>query len=222
MRQKSPGRAVAAEPPSLDPGRPIVVPELRDYLQINAEMRRRLDRGHRLVRLEGVAGQRLLVSAIAGSWQATVEIDGNAGPELAAELNAPGLTIVCRGSAADGVGRGMAAGKLLVMGGCGTAVGYSQQGGLIVGVGAVGPRAGLCQRGGDLVLLDRLGMLAGERQAGGRIFFKLGLAGPHVGHTARGGRRVPIPAADALSETLDPDDALLLEEAKALAARFGP
>ena len=88
---------------------PIVVPELRDYQQINAELVRRLNLGQPHVRLEGVEGQRLLVSRLAGAWQAVIEVDGNAGPELAAELDAPGLTVVCRGSAADGAGRGLVA-----------------------------------------------------------------------------------------------------------------
>ena len=95
---------------------PIVVPELRDYQQINAELVRRLNLGERHVRLEGVDGQRLLVSRIAGAWKALIELDGNAGPELAAELDAPDLTVVCRGSAADGAGRGLAAGRLLIGG----------------------------------------------------------------------------------------------------------
>ena len=31
-----------------------------------------------------------------------IEVDGDAGPELAAEMDAPGVTVVCRGSTADG------------------------------------------------------------------------------------------------------------------------
>jgi methylamine---glutamate N-methyltransferase subunit B len=198
----------------------IVVPELRDYQQINAELVRRLNLGDRHVRLEGVAGQRLLVSRIAGAWQALIEVDGNAGPELAAELNAPGLTVVCRGSAADGAGRGLAAGRLLIGGEAGAAIGYFQRGGLIVAVGDVGPRAGLAQCGGDLVLLGKVGALAGERQAGGRLVFKQGRTGPHAGHGRRAGRLIALPSEQLLAADLDQDDDRLIEAALGLANRF--
>ncbi len=216
---------MAADPTSPpDPSRPIVVPELRDYHQINAEVVRRLNQGQGLVRLEGVQGQRLLLAGIVGSWRATIEVIGNAGPELAAGLNSPEITVICRGSAADGAGRGLAAGRLLVIGSCGTATGYFQQEGLIVVSGPVGPRAGLCQRGGSLVLLDRFGALGGEGQSGGRLFFKPCLAGAHLGHGALGGRRVPLPSIDPTSglpeQGLDPGDRSLMEEAIGLLDKF--
>src|SRR4051794_29906274 len=86
-RTESPGPAVASRRGRSEPAATsIPVPELRDYHQINAELVRRLDLGQRHVRLEGVAGHRLLVAGLAGPWQAIVEVDGNAGPELAAEL----------------------------------------------------------------------------------------------------------------------------------------
>ena len=197
-----------------------MVPELRDYQQINAELVRRLNLGERHVRLEGVDGQRLLVSRIAGAWKALIELDGNAGPELAAELDAPDLTVVCRASAADGAGRGLAAGRLLIGGQAGTAIGYFQRGGLIVAVGNVGPRAGLDQLGGDLVLLDKVARLAGERQSGGRLFFKQGRIGPHAGHGRRAGRLVALHAEQALASDLDQDDRRLIEAALGLADRF--
>jgi len=199
---------------------PIVVPELRDYQQINAELVRRLNLGQRHVRLEGVDGQRLLVSRIAGAWQALIEVEGNAGPELTAELDAPGLTVVCRGSAADGAGRGLAAGRLVIGGKASAAVGYFQRGGLIVVVGDVGPRAGLAQCGGDLVLLGKVGALAGERQTGGRLVFKQGRIGPHAGHGRRAGRLIALPPEELLAADLDDDDSRLMKAALGLANRF--
>jgi methylamine---glutamate N-methyltransferase subunit B len=86
------------EPPTLP------IPEIRDYQKINAELVALLDEGHRLVRLEGAEGQRLLASGLAGSWDAVIEIVGRTGPEVAANLDAPGLMIVARGSMADGAG----------------------------------------------------------------------------------------------------------------------
>jgi glutamate synthase domain-containing protein 3 len=201
---------------------PIVVPELRDYQQINAELVRRLDLGQSHIRLEGVEGQRLLASRIAGSWEAVVEIKGDAGPELAVELDCPRLLVVCRGSAADGAGSGLKAGKLVICQDGGPAVGYFQQGGLIVVLGDVGPRAGLNQNGGDLVLLGRSGALTGERQTGGRLFLETDLTGPHLGFGARDGRRINLCGAEPLAQELDHDDRRLLAEVRNLAERFRP
>ena len=223
-RPRWPRRVVAS-----DPARPgataagaasIIVPELRDYQQINAEIVRRLNLGQTRVRLEGVAGQRLLLERLAGSWTALIELEGDAGPELAAELDAPGLTVVCRGAAADGAGRGLVAGTLVILGPAGPVLGYCQRGGLIVACREVGARPGLGQTGGDMVLLDRAGALAGERQSGGRLLFRRSLAGPHAGHGSRGGRLVGIPAADDLQTELEPLDLRLLEKAIGLAGEF--
>jgi glutamate synthase domain-containing protein 3 len=202
---------------------PIVVPELRDYHQINAELVRRLNRGDRHVRLDGVAGQRLLVQGLRGSWQALVEIVGDAGPELAAGLDAPGLTVVCRGPAADGAGRAIESGRLVILRQAGTALGYAQRGGLIVAAGGCGPRAGLQQRGGDLIVLGRAGSMAGERQSGGRLFLARDPSRRHDGRGRRGGRLVLLDRAepDAGTAPLDPDDRRSLDEALALLGRLG-
>jgi glutamate synthase domain-containing protein 3 len=175
-----------------DPAAVLVVPEIRDYQRINAELARRLDAGDRLVRLAGVEGQRLLVAGLRGPWEAVVEVDGDAGPELAAGLDAPGLTVVCSGRAADGAASGMRAGRLVVLGDAGPAVGYALAGGTVVVAGDAGPRAGLNQSGGVLVLHRTVGPLAGERQSGGRLFAHADRLGPHAGHGSRGGRFVRI------------------------------
>jgi len=156
------------------PGSPISVPELRDYHQINAEVVRRLQRGERRVILEGPAGHRLLLAGLAGPWEAVIEVAGDAGPELAAGLDAPGVVVVCRGASADGAGSGLRAGSVLRLGPSATAVGYGQSGGLIVASGPVGPRAGLGQAGGELVLLGGAGPLAGDRRKGGRFLLAVG------------------------------------------------
>src|SRR5437016_3102823 len=113
----------------------LVIPEIRDYQVINAELIRLLGEGHPRVRLVGAEGQRLLVAGLAGPWAATIEVEGAAGPELAAELDAPGLVVICRGPAADGAARGLRAGALLILGGAGDAVGYTQGGGTVVVAG---------------------------------------------------------------------------------------
>src|SRR5262245_43921878 len=94
-------------PAPVPPEAVLSIPEIRDYERINSELVQRLDSGHQRVRLKGAEGQRFLVARLVGGWTAVVEIEGRVGPELAAELNAPGLTVVCRGSAADGAGRAL-------------------------------------------------------------------------------------------------------------------
>ena len=129
-----------------------------------------------------------------------IEIIGNAGPELAAQTNAPGLTILCRGSAADGAASGLRAGRVLVQGDAGPAFGYHLKGGLALVTGAAGPRAGLGQEGGDLVLLGPTGPLTGERQSGGRLYLADNRVGPHLGFGSRAGRRIALFAGDGGAE----------------------
>ena len=169
----------------------LSVPEIRDYRAINGELVRHLDLGARSLRLTGANGQRLLVSGLFGPWTAVIEVMGHAGPELAQGLYAPGLTVVCRGSVADGGASGLRAGQLLVMGAAGPAFGYAQRGGLAMVVGSAGARAGLCQGGGDLILIGQIGPLAGERQSGGRLLTSADL-GPHSGRARRGGRFIQM------------------------------
>lgn len=189
----NPDRPEGALPPVL------AIPEIRDYQRINAELAALLDAGHRRVRLEGAEGQRLLVSGLVGAWEAVVEVDGRTGPECAADLDAPGLVVVCSGRAADGAGRGLKAGRVLFLDGAGDATGYAQEGGLLVVAGPVGHRAGLAQAGGTLALLGPVGRLAGERQSGGRAFVVPGRIGPHAGRGRVGGRWIELAAGGGLA-----------------------
>jgi glutamate synthase domain-containing protein 3 len=197
----------------------LSVPEIRDYRAINQELVRHLDRGCPSLRLTAALGQRLLVSKLRGPWGATIEIQGQAGPELATGLDAPGLTVVCRGSAGDGAASGLKAGRVLVLGGVGTAFGYAQRGGLAMVAGTAGARAGLGQLGGDLILIGRAGPLAGERQSGGRIITHADL-GPHAGRGRRGGRFIRL---DQRREPLAEDDRAALDFAfTTFASWLGP
>jgi glutamate synthase domain-containing protein 3 len=142
--------------------------------------------------LREVEGQRLLLAGLAGAWSAVVEIEGDAGPELAAGLDAPGLTVVARGTTADGAASALRSGRLILLGATGDALGWAQQGGTIVAAGAAGHRAGLGQCGGVVVLLGPVGRLAGERQAGGWLFAHGDRLGPHAGHGRHGGTLVRL------------------------------
>jgi methylamine---glutamate N-methyltransferase subunit B len=165
----------------------LSVPEIRDYRTINGELVRHLDQGCQSFRLTGVNGHRLLVAGLAGSWTAVIEVVGGAGPELAAEMDAPGVTVVCRGSTADGGASRLKSGRVLILGAAGPAFGYALRGGLAMVVGTSGARAGLRQLGGDLILFGHAGPLAGERQLGGRLLTHADL-GPHAGRGRLGGR----------------------------------
>jgi glutamate synthase domain-containing protein 3 len=175
--------------PGPGPTAVVPVPEVRDYHQINRRVTQLLDAGHAHIRLAGVEGQRLLLWNLRGDWDALIVVEGRAGPELAAELDAPRLRVVCTGAAADGAGRGLRAGRLLLAGACGTGLGYAQRGGVIATLGAAGPRAGLEQLGGLLILAGPVGPLAGERQAGGTLVVLNETVGPHFGRAQRGGWR---------------------------------
>ena len=181
----------------------IFVPEVRDYVRINAEIIVLLDQGQTVIRLTGAEGQRLLASGLTGDWNATIEIFGLTGPELACNLNAPGLRVIARGSTLDGAGRGLRAGTILVIGDVGDGLGAAQVGGTLVVTGNAGNRAGLNQAGGTLVVLGLTGRLAGDRQTGGWFFLGQTGAKAHAGRGQSGGYRV------GWSDPLDADGAAI-------------
>jgi glutamate synthase domain-containing protein 3 len=177
----------------------LAVNEIRDYQLTNRQLAQLLDQGARRVRLTGVEGHRLLLSGLRGAWTAVIEIEGRAGPELAVDLDAPGLIVVAYGGVGDGAARSARAGSVVVLGDAGAALGYRLAGGVVVAAAAAGPRAGLEMTDGLLILAGAAGRLAGERQVGGRIF-ALGPLEPNAGHAHRGGRFLPP------TSTPDPED----------------
>ncbi|MGE3820991.1 MAG: glutamate synthase [Isosphaeraceae bacterium] len=182
----------------------VSVPDLRDYHLINKEVETHLNAGRRRVRLIGVERQRLLLSGLAGPWDAVVDVEGDVGPEFAEGLCAPNVTVICRGNASDGLGLGMEAGFVVVLGDAGPAVGYAMRGGTLVVKGRAGPRAGLNQVGGELILLGSVGGLAGERQSGGLISVVEGNCGPFLGRGRRGGELLLRDPTAPPFEGLDP------------------
>jgi glutamate synthase domain-containing protein 3 len=149
----------------------VLVPEIRDYHAINAEVLRLLDSGVTRIRLAGVDRQRLLLTGLSGSWRSSILVDGPAGPELAAGLDAPDLTVIAVSDVDDGAAARMRAGRLLILGDADDAVAAGLLGGLVVVAGRAGHRAGARQRGGVLAIGGPSGRLAGDRRSGGRIWF---------------------------------------------------
>ena len=203
--------------PGGEPAPPTLsIPEIRDYQRINSELATLLDQGHPRIRLEGAEGQRLLVAGLVGPWRSVVEVEGRTGPELAAGLHAPGLVVVARGPTADGAGRGLRSGTVLILGEAGDATGCGQSGGLLIVDGPTGHRAGLGQSGGTLVVLGSTGRLPADRQTGGRFFVDLARLGPHPGRGRRGGRLIELPRLGGLT----PDDAEAWREVTEAASRW--
>ena len=187
---------------------PVVpIPEIRDYQRINAELARLLDEGHARVRLSGAEGHRLLISDLAGSWQAVVEVEGRAGPEFAAGLDAPGVTVVCRGPATDGGAKSprgesrSSATRAMPWAMPRRAASCSSPGRRV-------PAAGLNQHGGVLAVLGAVGRLAGDRQAGGRLFAFDDRIGSHAGR-GPAGRLIRLTPGDDPMAGIDPDDAAI-------------
>ncbi len=170
----------------------LPIPEIRDYQRINAELVSLLDSGHREIYLDGAEGQRLLASGLRGSWEASIEIVGPTGPELASGLDAPELTIVARGRSADGLGRGLRSGTVILVGDSADAPGFGQSGGTLVVLGSAGHRAGLAQSGGTLAIFGTTGRLPGDRQSGGRLFCEGGRDAPFAGRGRTGGRMIRV------------------------------
>ena len=170
----------------------LSIPDIRDYQRINADLVALLGLGHSEVRLLGAERQRLLASGLRGNWIARVVIEGNCGPEVAADLDAPNLTIECLGDVGDGAGRGLKAGRLVVNGSAGDATGFLMTGGTLLVVGGSGDRTGLRQRGGEIVVFGPTGRLTSDRRSGGILRLRLDSTGPHLARGASGGSLMPI------------------------------
>lgn len=198
MHADQPEASVAA----FGPRRTLLVPEVRDYQLINRQVTLWLEQGVTHITLQGAERQRLLLAGLRGPWRAVIEVVGDAGPELAAELDAQDLGVVCHGSCDDGAGRSLAAGSLVLCGPAAACVGYRQRGGLILAASAVGARAGLEQSGGTLILHGPVDPLCGERQRGGVLVITGNETPRHLGRGRCGGTVwqpavAPLVGADA-------------------------
>lgn len=180
----------------------LPVPEVRDYARINAQVARWLDLGHRRIVLAGVSNQRLLLAGLRGPWNATIEVQGDAGPELARGMDAPGIVVTCRGNAADAAGSGLRDGTLRILGDAADCLGYCQRGGRLLAAQSAGHRAGLELSGGLLCILGNAGRLCGERQHGGRLIVLGPSVGPHAGFGRNGG----LLHLGAIPESLTPEE----------------
>jgi glutamate synthase domain-containing protein 3 len=146
----------------------IHLPEWRDSLAVNQEIRRALRSGRTQIHLTGARGDRLLLNGIDGPYAGRIRIDGDVGTELARDLDAENLFVVVNGSAGAGAGMGMKAGTLCVTGPCGALLGSRMQGGTIWALGSVGTRAGHRALGGTIRTAGATGALTLDRHCGGQ------------------------------------------------------
>jgi len=144
----------------------IHLPEWRDSLAVNQEIRRALLSGRTNVHLTGARGDRLLLNGLTGSFEARIRIDGDVGTELARDLNAENLFVVVNGSVGSGTGMGMKAGTLCITGTSGALLGTQMQGGDIWAMSLVGSRAGYRATGGTLRTIHPPGPLLLDRSHG--------------------------------------------------------
>ena len=147
----------------------IHLPEWRDSLVVNQEIRRALRAGRTDFLLTGARGDRLLLNGLDGPYFGRIRIDGDVGTELARDLDAEGLFVVVNGSAGSGAGMGMKSGTLYVTGACGALLGAGMRGGAIWALGEVGSRAGYRSLGGIIRTVRETGPLALDRSIAGRI-----------------------------------------------------
>lgn len=149
----------------------IHLPEWRDSLAVNQEIRRALRTGRSDFLLTGARGDRLLLNGLDGPYfgRIRIRIDGDVGTELARDLDAEGLVVVVNGSAGSGAGMGMKNGKLYIAGSCGALLGAGMRGGSIWAMGEVGSRAGYRALGGIIRTARGAGPMALDRSQMGRI-----------------------------------------------------
>lgn len=146
----------------------IHLPEWRDSLAVNQEIRRCLGRGHTDFLLTGARGDRLLLGGIDGAYTGRIRIDGDVGTELARDFDAEGIVVLVNGSAGSGAGMGMKSGTLVLTGPCGALLGTGMKGGAIWANGPVGSRVGHRSSGGVIHLASEPGPMALDRSLGGR------------------------------------------------------
>jgi glutamate synthase domain-containing protein 3 len=110
------------------------------YKHMNEAVRRVIEDGATVVKLENVNGQRYIGNGVSGD-DVRIEVQGTAGNDMAMFMNGP--TVEVFGNAQDGVGNTMNKGKVIVHGDAGDVLGYGMRGGKVFIKGDVGYRVGI-------------------------------------------------------------------------------
>jgi len=167
-----------------------------DYHVLNQMIRDEMASGKKLIRIEGVLGQRYIGST-ASRDDLRIEVYGTPGNNLGALLN--GTSIEVFGNGQDLTGNTMNSGRIVIHGSVSDVTGLAARGGEIIIKGSAGYRTGIHMKefkesGPSLIIGGRAGDYLGEYMAGGTILV-LGIditdrpiIGQHIGAGMHGGR----------------------------------
>lgn len=171
-----------------------------DYQVLNHMIREDIASGKKLIRIEGVLGQRY-IGATASRDDLRIEVYGTPGNNLGALLD--GTTIEVFGNGQDLTGNTMNSGRIIIHGSVSDVTGLAARGGEILIKDSAGYRTGIHMKefkgsGPSLIIGGRAGDYLGEYMAGGTILV-LGLKikdrpviGQHIGAGMHGGRMYVI------------------------------
>jgi len=156
---------------SSGPGEIVIDAAGMHYRKLNEEVRKRVQRGIRRIRLKNVRGQRYICAGISQE-DLEVEIEGTPGEDLGVFMDGPRITV--RGNAQNAVGNTMNEGRIVVHGLGGDVIGYGMRGGRIYIRNDVGYRVGIHMKGFKekqpiIVVGGRAGDFLGEYMAGGYL-----------------------------------------------------
>lgn len=167
-----------------------------DYHVLNQLIKDEMAEGRKLIRVEGVLGQRY-IGATASRRDLRIEVYGTPGNNLGALLN--GTNIEVFGNGQDLTGNTMNLGRIIIHGSVSDVTGLAARGGEIIIKDSAGYRTGIHMKefkgsGPSIVIGGRVGDYLGEYMAGGTILV-LGLGvsdrpiiGQHIGAGMHGGR----------------------------------
>lgn len=166
------------------------------YKQVNAATRKAFAEGVKIVRLEGINGQRYIGTGLKGK-DLKIELEGTPGQDMAMFMDGP--TVEVFGNAQDGVGNTMNSGKVVIHGSAGDVIGYGMRGGKVFIKGDVGYRVGIHMKAYEnnrpiVIAGGKARDFFGEYMAGGLLILlgmnstiDGGLVGGYVGTGMHGG-----------------------------------
>ncbi len=145
------------------------------YKQLNEQIKEAVANGAKRIKLTNVMGQYYIADGITGD--ASIEIEGVPGQDLAAFMNGP--TIVVKNNAQDTIGNTMDSGKIVIHGLAGDVLGYGMRGGKMHILSDVGYRVGIHMKSYKekvpvIIVGGNAGDFFGEYMAGG-VLILLGI-----------------------------------------------
>lgn len=110
------------------------------YKDLNDQIRKAIKNGEKEISVRNVNGQRYIGAGLKGE-EATIEVEGVPGNDLAAFMDGPKINV--NTNAQDAVGNTMNSGKVIIHGDARDLIGHSMRGGSIYVKGGAGYRTGI-------------------------------------------------------------------------------